>query len=92
MYFNNIKHLSLGLPFGFHWPITCIIPSLACHRDTPCKKYKRSKSHFKLLAGICLAPRGWVQKGQEVIDGPMTANFWPCLIFLALFGTGARMA
>ena len=66
IYFNKIKHLSLGLTLGYHWPMAWIIPSPACHRDTPCKKVKRSKSHFKLLAGICLAPRGWVQKEQEV--------------------------
>ncbi len=66
IYFNKIKHLSLGLPFGYHWPMAWIIPSLPCHRDTPCKKVKRSKSRLHALAGISLAPRRWEQKGQEV--------------------------
>ena len=92
IYFNKIKHLSLGLPFGYYWPMAWIIPSLPCHRGTPCKKVKRSKSPFKLLAGICLAPRGWGQMVQLVIDQTLITNFWPCLIFLAPFGTGGRMA
>ena len=56
IYFNKIKHLTLGLPFGFHWPIAWIIPSLACHRDTPCKKVKRSKSHFRIASWHLFGP------------------------------------
>ena len=81
IYFNKIKHLSLGLPFGFHWPMAWIIPSLARHRDTPCKKVKRSKSHFRIASWHLFGPervgakRSRSQKVRlELIPGQLTSK------------------
>jgi len=56
----------LACPLAFIGQWLRSYPRLGATETPPAKSTKGQKVTSGLLASICLAPRGWRQKGQEV--------------------------